>query len=288
MSYLDELGRELSHAGIGGRLARRILTEFADHLACDAKAELGSPVELARQFADELGTVRVRRAAFASFGALAIAGALVIAVFAATAHAGIALPKVHAPSQVLFDLGMALTALGGQVAFAAGVLAALRALRRRDLKVVAREEAVVLRRRATVALMAGLVCVAGLALVAVEASHAANWWRVLGLAASGAGAVTIAAAFVPLRSALDVLPRASGSRGDIFDDLGWLTPSPLRGRPWTLALIVAGGIVVVLAAAGIIQDDPYDGALRGLLDGAACLAGFAVLGPYLGLLPARA
>jgi hypothetical protein len=38
-----------------------------------------------------------------------------------------------------------------------------------------------------------------------------------------------------------------------------------------------------VALAGIVQSDPYDGLLRGLLDAAACLAGFGVLGRYLGL-----
>jgi hypothetical protein len=32
-----------------------------------------------------------------------------------------------------------------------------------------------------------------------------------------------------------------------------------------------------------VQADPYDGILRGLADAIACLAGFAVLGRYLGL-----
>jgi hypothetical protein len=154
--------------------------------------------------------------------------------------------------------------------------------------VVARDEAVVMRRRTAVALLAGLVCVVGLALVALEASHAVGWWRTLGLACAGAGACAIVAALVPLSSALEVLPLAGGSRGDMFDDVGWLTSPPLRGRPWVVALLLAGSIVVILAVAGIIQDDPYDGALRGLLDGAACIAGFGLLGRYLGLHPARA
>jgi hypothetical protein len=286
VSYIEELGRELTRAGIGVRLRRRILAEISDHLACDPKAELGSAEDLACQFADELGTVRARRAAFAGFGALAVAGTLVVAVFAATAHAGIALPKVHAPSQLIFDLGMTITALGGQVAFAAGVLAALRALRRRGAPVLARAEALVMRRRTAVALVAGLACMAGLAVLAVEANHAASWWRALGLSAAGAGACAIVAALVPLGRSFDVLPLADGATGDVFDDFGWLTPPPLRGRPWTPALLLAGGIAVVLAVAGVIQSDPYDGALRGLLDGVACLAGFALLGRYLGLRPA--
>ena len=288
MTYLEELGHELTRAGIGGCLRGRILAEFSDHLSCDPEAVLGQPAALARQFADDLGTARVRRAAFTAFGALAVAGALVVAVFAATAHAGIALPKVHAPSQALFDLGMVLVAFGGQIAFAAGVLAVLRALRGRRVGVVARDEAVVMRRRTAVAVLAGLACLVGLAVIGLEANHAASWWRTLALAAAGAGVCAIAVALVHLVEALEVLPLADGSAGDIFDDLGALVPMPLRGRPWLLAATVAGGIAVILAVAGILQSDPYDGALRGLLDGLACLAGFGLLGGYLGLLPATA
>jgi hypothetical protein len=235
-----------------------------------------------------LGTRRARRAAYAGFAALALAGSLVVAVFAATAHAGIALPKVHAPSQVLFDLGVALVALGGQVALAAGSLAVLRALRRWDAEVIARDEAVVMRRRTGVALIAGLVCVAGLALVSAEISHAVDWWRTLGLASAAVGACAILAAAVPLNSALEVLPTTTGPPGDMFDDLGPLMPLALQERPWTVAVLLAAGIAAVLAAAGVIQNDPYDGALRGLLDGLACLAGFGLLGRYLGLRSALA
>lgn len=288
MTYLDEFAQELTQAGVRGRVRHRILAEFSDHLTSDPQADLGRPADLARQFADDLGTRRIRRAALVGFGALAIAGALALAVFAATAHAGIALPKVHPPSRVLFDLGMALVAFGGQVALVAGVLAALRALRRRTARVIVREEAIVVRRRTAVALVAGLACLVGLAVVGLQANHAAGWWRVLALASAGAGVSAIAVAFVPLMRALEVLPLTDGSAGDIFDDLGALVPAPLRGRPRGLALLVAGGIVVILAVAGVLQDDPYDGALRGLVDGIACLAGFALLGSYLGLRPSRA
>lgn len=287
MSYPDELGRELAGAGIRGRLRRRIVTEIRDHLECDPEAKLGSPGGLAREFADSLGTARARRAALASFAALAVGGTLALAVFAATARAGIALAKIHPPSRTLFDLGMVLVALGGQVAFAAGLLGALRAVLRRREAVIPREEALVLRRRTAVALVAGLACLVGLAIVGIEAHHAAGWWRSLALASAGTGAAAIAVALVPLLSAHEVLPLASGSAGDIFEDIGWVTPKQLRGRPWRLALLVAAGIVVILAVAGILQSDPYDGGLRGLLDGLACLGGFWLLGPYLGLLPAR-
>jgi hypothetical protein len=40
---------------------------------------------------------------------------------------------------------------------------------------------------------------------------------------------------------------------------------------------------VALALAGVAADDPYDGILRGLLEGGAFLGGYSVLGRYLGL-----
>jgi hypothetical protein len=40
---------------------------------------------------------------------------------------------------------------------------------------------------------------------------------------------------------------------------------------------------VLIAVAGVLQADPYDGVLRGIVDAGACLVGFAVLGRYLGL-----
>ncbi len=57
----------------------------------------------------------------------------------------------------------------------------------------------------------------------------------------------------------------------------------LQGSPWKLAIGLAAAILVVLAVAGVAQSDPYDGALRGLADGLACLLGFGLLGRYLGL-----
>ena len=58
MRWLDQLDRELRKAGIPASRRRRIIAEFADHLASEPGSEdrLGSPAALARQFADELGT----------------------------------------------------------------------------------------------------------------------------------------------------------------------------------------------------------------------------------------
>jgi len=63
VGFVTRLGEELGRVGIRGRLRTRILAEYADHLACDPAAQLGEPGALARQFADELGSARARRAA---------------------------------------------------------------------------------------------------------------------------------------------------------------------------------------------------------------------------------
>ena len=46
---------------------------------------------------------------------------------------------------------------------------------------------------------------------------------------------------------------------------------------------LALGLAAVITVAAVPAQDVYDGAMRGLLDGAACLVAFAVLGRYLGL-----
>jgi hypothetical protein len=63
-NFHDDLHGELTSVGITGALRNRILAEFDDHLAVDPEADLGAPPALARQFANELGTSRARRAAY--------------------------------------------------------------------------------------------------------------------------------------------------------------------------------------------------------------------------------
>lgn len=50
-----------------------------------------------------------------------------------------------------------------------------------------------------------------------------------------------------------------------------------------MAILVAACIAVVITVAGVIQSDPFDGALRGLSDAGACLLGYLALGWFLGL-----
>ncbi len=275
---MRELERELTRAGIPASRRRRILAEFEDHLACNPAAELGDPASLARQFADELGTVRARRAGFASFGALAIAGLLFGAAFLANVQ-GYSATHRHPP--VLAQLGLGLMVLGAQVALVSGGLAAVRAMRLRGMLTVTRAEALILGRRAAVGLVAGVAAMTGLALVAAEYSSS----NTFAFIAAGVGAVGLVAATPAVATALRLKPLGDGGAGDLFDDLGGLVPASLRARPWRFALVVALAIALAIAAVGIAQQDPYDGALRGIADGLACLAGFALLGRYLGLRP---
>jgi hypothetical protein len=282
VSYTDDLGRELSAVGITGGLRERIVTEFADHLESDPKASLGEPAELAREFADEHGSIRARRAVLAGFAALVLAAAVVAVGVATGRSLGFPVHK-HPYSSTLAAIGATLTVIGGQVAFAAGMLAALRVLNRRRI-VLNRAEAVVLSRRVSVALASALVAMVGLAIVGIEYHHVvAGSWPTVALVGACVGAAGLLAATPWVLAASRLRPVGSGAPGDIFDDLGPLAPSPLVDRPWALPLIVAAAIVVAVTAGGVIQSDPFDGAARGILDGLACLAGFGLLGRYLGL-----
>jgi hypothetical protein len=281
MTYLEMLSRELSAVGIGGRRRKRILAELADHLTCDSAAELGEPVQLARQFADELGTNLSRRAAFVVFAALALVGVLFGVAF--LTHPGL-LSSASDTSRPLSDLAAALIVIGPQVAFVAGLLGAVRAARRRRTTVLARAEAGIIVRRAAIGLLGGLGSMIGFALTAfILRDRAPAWWVVATLGMCGAGVVALLAAAPSVVRAARLRPVTGGPGGDLFDDLGPVIPSRLRGKPWSLALLVAGALAVVIAFAGALQSDPFDGLLRGFADGAACLIGYAALGRYLGL-----
>jgi hypothetical protein len=83
-------------------------------------------------------------------------------------------------------------------------------------------------------------------------------------------------------------PAAEGDAGDFVDDLGPFALPSWRGHPWRPAVLIAAGVGVAVALAGVAGSDPYDGILRGMLNAGACLVGFAALGRFLGLLAAPA
>ena len=282
VSYRDELYRELTTVGITGRLRARITDEIDDHLQCAPEADLGDPQLIARRFADELGTARARRAGLTSFAALAVAGVLFAVAFASSPP-----PAFGAlPSGIGWGarLGNWASVIAPQVAFAAGLLALLRALRRRHAAVMPRAEARMLLRRATVGVVAGLASMIGLSLVANElAPYLPSWWVTLVWVCAAVGVVALLASVPALIVARRLPSLSEGPAGDLFDDIGAWVPRGIEGRPWRLALVVASAIFILMSAAGWMASDGYDGMIRGLADGLLCLLGFATLGRYLGL-----
>jgi hypothetical protein len=284
--YLNDLDAQLARAGIRGARRARIVTEFADHLSCDPDADLGDPAELATQFADELGTSFARTAAFQAFVALATAGILVVV------RASTLLPHTAGNSGTADTLSLLISAMAAQVALVAGGLGLLRAVQLRGRGTIPREEALVLARRASIGLVAGVVTIVAFPLsqayrahpdaVAIG-GHPTNLWCPL---ASAAGVAMLVAAAPAVVRAARLRPQTAGEAGDLLADLGPLQPVAARiagGSVNRLAFIIAAGIAIVMAPAGLVSDDPYDGILRGLLEGGAFLGGYAVLGRYLAI-----
>jgi hypothetical protein len=284
--YLTDLDGELARAGIHGARRQRIVTEFADHLSCDPDADLGAPAVLAAQFADELGTRFARTAAFQAFFALALAGILVLV-------RAVALLPLRADVFGTADTAaLLISAVAGQVALVAGGLGLLRAVQLRGRGTIPRQEASVLARRAGIGLAAGAVTILAFPITqvygvhpgAVEiGSHPTNpLWPL----ASAAGLVVLLAAAPAVVRAARLRPQASGPAGDVLADLGPLQPVAARvtsGSVNRLAFTIAAGLAIVIALAGVAANDPYDGILRGVLEGGAFLGGYATLGRYLGI-----
>lgn len=296
IDYLAELGGALRDAGIHGGRRARILMEFEEHLLSNPDADLGDPRELAAQFADELGSDLARSAAIRAFAALALAGVLFAIAFVTGGRGhsfsaagsnpavhGLAWAVANSNPPLAAQIAMAACLVAVQVSVVAGVLGLLRAIRLKGHPVVATQEAAILVRRAGVALGSGAVTMLALPLVALSSPGLSSGWKVLAFVLAGVGLVAIASAVPAVRAALRLKPRVEGRAGDLLCDLDVISPVRLPGSPWQLAVGLALGIVVVLTAAGLAQSDPFDGALRGIFDGLACLAGFGLLGRYLGL-----
>jgi hypothetical protein len=301
-AYLDELSAQLGRLGVRGGRRRRILAETEDHLRSDAGAtqRFGDPAEIAQSFANDLGTAGALRAPLWAFAALAVAGTFYVAMYlawsgfivssgqsAARSPSGVVQSLAGATPSWLGLLATAVLVLAPQVAFATGVLALRRALRLRGRSWVPAAEVRVLRRRTATAIGSGLATMGALALFAQQfGAQLPGWsggvlgWGVVGAVASATALVACGAA--GLRTAT-VRVAVAGTAGDLIDDLGPVVPAPLRGRPWAIAVAASAGVGVLVWCAGIAASDPYDGALRGIAEAAACLIGFAVLGRFLAL-----
>jgi HAAS len=277
VTYLDRLRRELTAVGIRGRLRDRILAEAADHLAEGEADRFGDPAELAREFADEVATVRTRRATLAALAALACAAAVFAAVWllaAAAGGRGDIFSAEWPPLGVAAALGMLVCP---QVSFAAGLLALLRLVFRRHERRLPAAEIALLLRRNRVALAFGALALASVAVYAYEFRAGFDSSYVLAVApAAAAMALPLAAAALLTRRAAAVKSSVPGEAGDVFDDL----PLDLPRRPWLLLAATAGAAALaVLVAGGVTGEGPRNAVAELVL----VAAGFLTLGRRLGL-----
>jgi hypothetical protein len=296
--YLVDLAGALRARGVRGRPADRVLAESRDHLLelaredseAEAVARFGDAEELARTVAGQLATRRGRRATYGSFGALALTGAGYLGFLAAVDLGG-GSPDIFDGRSALLGV---LAGIGAfvfpQVAFVAGCLALLRAVRLRRGDLLPVDELRVMRSRAAVAVCAGWLTIASVALYAVEFRSAVpleHWVgpTILGICAAlaiplGGGAIALARARGP-----EAVP---GPADDVFDDFAPVFRlGPLRGlprHPWRFALLFAVGIGLVGFGLGwTVEGDPGSGIFRGAFEGLAVLVCFAALGRPLAL-----
>jgi hypothetical protein len=298
--YLQRLAIELDQEGVRGRPAQRVLTEARDHLLeltavhgeRGAVAHLGKSSTLARAVAIQLATTWTRRATYGAFAALALTGMAYLGVFAVV-NLGGGWPDIAGGKIAALGVASVVGAtLFPQVAFVSGCLALLRAFRLRSGHTLPAGELRVMRSRAGIALAAGALTWASLALFAVEFRDAPPlepWVPAAVLALCSAAAVALASGAIAL--ARSARPRAAdGARvgGDVFDDLGPLFDLPvlrgLRAHPWRFAAIFAGAVAGSAFVMGLASEgDPQGAVLQAFVEGLAVLASFALLGRPLAL-----
>ena len=269
---IDELGRELTARGVDRRRRERILDEIADHLACDPDADLGEPRALAAQFADELAASAARRAAWTAFAALTLVAAALLATQAALP----AVPDIASGRSVVLAAVAGLCVFAGaQVAFVAGSLAALRALRLRREPALAAAEVALLRRRTAVALGAGAATAAGIALYALNFwDQVPRWWSLLSVVLAAAAVAPLAAAALAHARAGALAVSVEGQAGGFAADLG-----PLA-RPRAIGV---AAVAAMLVGASLAERSLVEGVERAAVEAIAFTAGYLALGRPLGL-----
>jgi hypothetical protein len=284
MTWTEDLAAELGRRGISGRRRRAIVLEIEDHIACEPAcvSRLGDPRALAVEFADELAAESARRGARAAFGALSLAAVALIASQVAIGGAG-GYPGIDNGRSLVVGLVASLCmVVAPQVALVAGSLGLLRALRRRREPVLPAGEVRLLRRRTWVGLGGGLATSIALGVDVVNFSAIQPAWYV-GLIGGLAGlsVLGIAAAAASLRGTGDLVISTTGPAGDVFDDLPLL--ARLRDRPWRLCGLVAGGVGLAMTLAEWHAERSLaEGLQRGIFEGVAAAAGFALLGRAIG------
>ncbi len=147
------------------------------------------------------------------------------------------------------------------------------------MPVMTAADAAILNRRAAVGLTSGAITMTVLPLTYFVVDVSPRWNTAAVIV--GPALIVVLLAMLPdVLRATRLRPTRKGPAGDLTADLGIDDP---RATPRRIVAVLSVAIVLVMVAIGVRSSDLYDGILRGLFDGAACLLGFAVLGQYLGL-----
>jgi hypothetical protein len=258
VSFTEQLERELTARRVRPAVRRRILLEYADHIACDEEsgagesevARLGDPAEMAGRFAAELASDDARRTTRNTFLALSATAAALVVGQLAIGHAGGYRGPSNGRSLALWIPAILALLCAPQVALVSGLLAATRALLRRRVVAMPDAEVALIHRRCLVGAGAGLVTCAGLLLYVVNFSaELAGWWlwtQAAMAAAAGTGLM------LAIRGSLRGRVTVGGTAGDpesLLDhavrrlDASWPLQG-LRTRPWPAAAL-AGAVVVI-------------------------------------------
>ncbi len=266
--YLRRLGADLESRGVLGRARARVLAEAEDHLRelaaehgeQDAIRRFGESRPFAIEVAAQLATTRTIRSAYATFAVLTLTAVGYLVFLGTAEHTGRGdlFAGKHEAIGVMASLALGLFP---QIAFAAGGLALLRALRRRGQGALSCHELDVIGRRSAVAVGAGLLTLCSMFLWAYEFGHLAP---VLWL--SLAAALPLGVVFVELVRASGTQAVSTGPAEDVFDDLHL---ERLRPHPWLFAPAVASAAAVLALA--------VDGPLLAAVEFSAVLGGYVLL-----------
>jgi hypothetical protein len=291
-AFVARLEDELATRRVRRSVRRRIVLEYADHIACEPESEqrLGDPVQLAGTFAAELAADDARAVARNTFASLALAAfALVVGQLTIVAAGGY--PGYNnAGSTALALTAILMILVAPQVALVAGSLGALRAFRRRNSQLLPDAEVALIHRRCAIGGTAGLVACAGLLLyVADFTQQLAGWWLAVqaGTALVAAGALIVSGAQARrVRQTVALVPGPSGGIADDVPLVGFVLARPRAAA--VAATLVAGACGTVLGA--VAERSLVEGLERGFFEALVVGVGLALtlsFAPRLGARVAR-
>lgn len=281
--YLQQLATALH---VRGRARRRLLAECRSHLA-DASAvhdaeeavrRFGDAGALARSFDTEIAVRRGLRATVASvLGVLGVGVSALAMVHAAEANVSAALVWA-----VVFFAG-------AQASAVCALLAALRAVAMRRGPTTAADVVLLCRRNGAALAFAVLTLVAAGGAVP---GHASAWKVLVGPAVAVLAAVSIVRSRSLARRIDPKVPRAVQTPlADLRVVAGRPTRTSSRAGSSSSILLLTPTLVIAAAAAFVWDHQDHgnlaNSAVAACIEAALTAAGFLLLGPVLGLRPAR-